>query len=248
MKSKAMLATGVVCAGLWLAGCGSDSSSPPTTPTPTPTPTPLTLSAPVAVSPIDGLLTNSLAPTLTLRAATGSDATAVVSYEIQVLTPANEVVYTRTVSGGPANGQATVSHQLDAPLTRWRTYRWRARAVSGSTTGAYSDTDGITATFATTRPNAATSNDEFRDFFFDLIAYKGVSPVYSATALSSMEPELNAAGVILAKDLAFMVRGRLYLPTGQANKYLRSVDVVNAVGAPWGWNYRGPTVCEFVCP
>src|SRR6185295_11440107 len=119
----------------------------------------------------------------------------------------------------------------EAPLARWRTYRWRARAISGSTTGPYSDTTAINASFATTRPGAATSNEEFREFFFDLIALKGVGPTYSAPALSAMEPELNAAGVILAKDLSFVVRGRIYLPTGQTNKYLRSVDVVSAVGA-----------------
>ena len=245
MNSKSGLAVGVVCAALLMSACDSDS---PTPSTPTPPPTPLVLSAPVAVSPLDGTLTNSLAPTLMLRASTGSDATTVVSYEIQVLTPNNDVVYTRTVTGGAANGQATVSHAVEAPLTRWRTYRWRARAVAGSTMSPYSDTGSVNASFATTRPSAATSNDEFREFFFDLIALKAVGSTYSASALAAMEPELNAAGVILAKDPSFVVRGRLYLPTGQTNKYLRSVDVVTAVGAPWVWTYRGATICEFVCP
>jgi S-DNA-T family DNA segregation ATPase FtsK/SpoIIIE len=41
-----------------------------------------------------------------------------------------------------------------------------------------------------------------------------------------MEPDLTAAGVILAKTVSGAARGRLYLPTGNVDKYTRSVDVV----------------------
>ena len=167
MRSRSSLVAGLVWAAMWMAACDGDPQ-PPTSPTPPQTPT-LTLSAPVTVSPLEGAVTNSLTPTLVLRAATGSDTSAAVSYEIQVLMPGGDVAYTRTVTGGPANGQATVSHQVESSLMRWRTYRWRARAVAGSTTGPFSDTGPASATFVTSRPDAATSNDEFREFFFDLV-------------------------------------------------------------------------------
>ena len=221
----------------------------PSSPTP-PVPTPLTLSAPVAVSPIDGVVVNSRTPTLVLRAATGSDPTTVVSHEIQVLAPNGDVAYSRTVSGGVANGQATVSQEVDPPLARWRTYRWRARAVASSTTSAWSDAASPAGTFVTTRPDASTSNDEFREFFADLVQQKSVGPDASAEGLAVMEPDLTAAGVILAKAVSGVARGRLYLPTGNVDKYTRSVDVVTGFGPgrPWVWIFRGRTVCEGICP
>jgi hypothetical protein len=246
MRSRSSLVAGVVWAAMATTACDSDSQPPPS-PTPTPTPT-LTLTAPVAVSPVEATVTNSLTPVLVLRAATGSDTTAAVSYEIQVLVPGGDVAYTRTVTGGPANGQATVSHQVESPLTRWSTYRWRARATAGSTTGPFSDTGQANATFVTTRPDATTSNDEFREFFFDLITRLGVGPNATQQALATMEPDLSVAGVILAKDPIVGIRGRIYLPTGAPNKYLRSVDVVTAFGAPWVWIFRGATICEGICP
>ena len=246
MNSKSGLVAGVVCAALWMSACDGDSP-PPTTPTPPP-PTPLVLSAPAAVSPLDGTLTNSLAPTLMLRASTGSDATTVVSYEIQVLAPSGDVVYTRTVTGGAANGQATVSHQVEAPLTRWRTYRWRARAVAGSTMSPYLRHRPGQRQLRHHTPQRRDIERRVPRVLLRSHCPESRGLHLSAPALAAMEPELNAAGVILAKDLSFVVRGRLYLPTGQTNKYLRSVDVVTAVGAPWVWTYRGATICEFVCP
>ena len=247
MKWKAFFGASVLCSGIWIGAC--DSEQPPTSPTP-PVPTPLTLSAPVAVSPVGGVVVNSRTPTLVLRAATGSDPTTVVSHEIQVLAPNGDVAYSRTVAGGVANGQATVSQEVDPPLARWTTYRWRARAVASATTSAWSDAASSAGTFVTTRPDASTSNDEFREFFADLVHQKGVGADASAEALSAMEPELAAAGVILAKAGSGTPRGRLYLPTGGTDKYTRSVDVVTGFGPgrPWVWLFRGRTVCEGICP
>ena len=247
MKWKAFFGASVLCCGIGIVGCGDDPT--PSSPTP-PVPTPLTLSAPVAVSPIGGVVVNSRTPTLVLRAATGSDPTTVVSHEIQVLAANGDVAFSRTVSGGVANGQATVSQTIDPPLARWTTYRWRARAVASSTTSAWSDAASTAGTFVTTRPDASTSNDEFREFFADLIQQKGVGPDASAEGLAVMEPDLTATGVILAKAVSGVARGRLYLPTGSADKYTRSVDVVTGFGPgrPWVWIFRGRTVCEGICP
>ena len=248
MKWRAFFGASVLCSGIWIGAC--DSEQPPTSPTTPPAPTPLTLSAPAAVSPLDGVVVNSRTPTLVLRAATGSDPSTVVSYEIQVLAPNGDIAYARTVTGGVANGQAMVSQAIDPPLARWTTYRWRARAVASSTTSAWSDLASPAGTFVTTRPDASTSNDEFREFFMDLIQQKGVGPDASAAGLAVMEPDLSAAGVILAKAVSGAARGRLYLPTGSVDKYTRSVDVVTGFGPgrPWVWIFRGRTVCEGICP
>jgi hypothetical protein len=248
MTWKALAGIGVVASGLWIAAC--DSETPTTPGTPPPTPSPLTLSAPTVVSPIDGVVVNNRTPTLVLRASAGSDPAAVVSYEIQVLGSAGDVAYSRTVTGGAANGQAMVSHAVETQLARWTTYRWRARAAAGSTTSPWSDATSSAGSFVSTRPDASTSTDEFREYFFDLIAQKNVGPNATQQAMATMEPELNLAGVILAKEVSGFIRGRLYLPTGTADKYTRSVDVVTGFGPgfPWVWVFRGRTVCEGICP
>lgn len=54
-------------------------------------------------------------------------------------------------------------------------------------------------------------------------------------ALAKIEPQLNKLGVQLQKSSAGEIRGRLYLPTGQA------VDVVpgSGWGGAWSWTDRG---------
>jgi hypothetical protein len=140
---------------------------------------------------------------------------------------------------------------METQLARWTMYRWRARAVAGSTTSPWSDASSSAAAFVTTRPDASSSNEEFREYFLDLVAQKNVGSTATAQGLATMEPDLSAAGVILAKTNAGSVRGRLYLPTGNpADKYARSVDVVTGFGPgfSWVWIWRGRTVCEGICP
>ncbi len=248
MTLRSFFGMSMVASLIWVASCGDDPA--PNSPTNPPVPQPLTLSAPVAVSPSDGGVVNSRTPTLMLRASAGNDPSAAVSYEIEVLTSSGQTAHTATVAGGAANGQATVSYVVSAQLARWTSYRWRARAVATSATSAWSDATSSPATFVTTRPDATTSNEEFREFFFDLIDKKSVGSTSTAEALTLMEPELTAAGVILAKALGGSPRGRLYLPTGGVDKYTRSVDVVTGFGPgyTWVWIFRGRTVCEFICP
>ena len=182
------------------------------------------------MSPAGGTSLNTRNPTLVLRPALGTYVSPSVSYEIQVLTTAGDTVYSRTISGGAANGQGTLSHLVDSPLNVRTSYRWRARAVAGSATGPWSDGASGAVMFVTNSLTPGSSNDEFRDFFFSLAAQKNLT-FPSQAAFQAMDADLVAAGIIIAKDSSGFIRGRIYLPTGGADKYARSVDVITGFGS-----------------
>ena len=102
--------------------------------------------------------------------------------------------------------------------------------------------------FVTNSLGPQSSVEEFRVFFFALIEQKGVGPTASSQALAAMEPDLAAVGIILEKTSAGVIRGRLYLPTGNpSNLFSRAVDI-GSFGGPWQWVNRGnSTVCEGIC-
>jgi hypothetical protein len=245
-----MASMAIVAAALTTTACGDDPA--PTNPTPTPATGTATLkvSAPTIVSPAGGGTVNTRNPTLVLQPVTGTYVQSSVSYELQVLTTGGDVVYSRTISGGPSNGQGTLSHTVDTPLNVRTSYRWRARAVSGSVAGPWSDNSASGATmFVTNTLTPGSSNAEFRDYFFSLTVQKNLT-FPSQEAFVAMDADLVGVGIIIAKDSSGFIRGRIYLPTGGADKYARSVDVISGFGPThrWVWNERGRTVCEGICP
>jgi hypothetical protein len=249
VKLRSLIATAGIVGAVLVSACGED----PATPTPTPLPstggTALKVSAPAIVSPSGGAALSTRNPTLVLRSALGTYTEQNVSYEVQVLTTTGDTVYSRTITGGPANGQGTVSHLVDSPLNVRTSYRWRARAVAGSVAGPWSDGATGAVMFVTNSLTPGSSNAEFRDFFFSLTAQKNLT-FPSQEAFIAMDADLVGAGIIIAKDSSGFIRGRIYLPTGGADKYARSVDVVTGFGSThrWVWNERGKTVCEGICP
>ena len=247
---KSLIAAAGVLSAVLAAGCGSDPATP-TTPTPVTQTgaTTLKVSAPSIVSPAGGGSLNTRTPTLIFRPSQGTYGAPTVSYEVQVLSTAGDPVYSRTVSGGPADGQGTLSHVVETALGQRTSYRWRARAVQGSNAGPWSDgTTGATM-FVTNGLTPGSSNAEFREFFFSLLAQKGLT-FPSQQAFIAIDADLTAVGIIVAKDSSGFIRGRIYLPTGGADKYARSVDVITGFGPgfQWVWNERGRTVCEGICP
>ena len=249
VKFKSLIATAAIVGAVVVSACGDDPA--PTTPTPGSSGTAtLKVSAPVIVSPAGGGTVNTRNPTLVLQPATGTYVQTSVSYELQVLTTGGDVVYARTISGGPSNGQGTLSHTVDTPLNTRTNYRWRARAVSGSVAGPWSDNSASGATmFVTNTLSPGSSNAEFRDYFFSLTAQKNLT-FPSQEAFIAMDGDLTGVGIIIAKDSSGFIRGRIYLPTGGADKYARSVDVITGFGPThrWVWSERGKTVCEGICP
>jgi hypothetical protein len=172
-----------------------------------------------------------------------------VTYEFQVTTTDGNVVYARTVPGGAADGNGTVSHVLEITLSQGGSFRWRARASIAGDRGPWSGDAAGGAMFIATAPvSAASSNDEFRDYFFQLIEQKGVGPIATQQGLAILAPDLESVGVILARAFDGTLRGRIWLPTGNpANLYARAVDVA-PFGQGWIWNFLGPRTCEGICP
>ena len=250
VKQKSLIAAAGILSAVMASACGSDPVAPTPAPSTSTAPTTLKVSAPVIVSPLGGGTVNTRLPTLVLRPAVGEYTSPTVSYEIQVLTTGGDAVYSRTITGGPANGQGTVSHAVDTALPLGNSFRWRARAISGQNVGPWSDAAAGPVMFVTSNLSAASSNDDFRNFFFALIAQKNLGSTATQQLLASLEPDLAAVGIIMAKDNSGSVRGRIYLPSGLPNKYTRSVDVVTGFGpgSTWTWVFRGPTVCEGICP
>jgi hypothetical protein len=249
VKFRSLLAMAGLAGAMMVSACGDDPTPSAPTPGSTGTAT-LKVSAPTIVSPAGGGTVNTRNPTFVLQPATGTYVQSSVSYELQVLTTGGDVVYSRTISGGPSNGQGTLSHTVDTPLNVRTPYRWRARAVSGSVAGPWSDNSASGATmFVTNTLTPGSSNAEFRDYFFSLTVQKNLA-FPSQEAFVAMDADLVGVGIIIAKDSSGFIRGRIYLPTGGADKYARSVDVITGFGPThrWVWNERGRTVCEGICP
>jgi hypothetical protein len=232
------------------SACTADSGNPLQPPASTGTGSGLKVGAPIKLSPVGGETLTSRTPTLTLRSAKGTFENAQVSYEFQITTTTGETVYSRTASGGAADGTSTIAHNVDTPLPPKGQFRWRARAVIGTDVGPWTDsaTTG-SANFLTNTLSPSSSNAEFRDFFFNLTVQKNL-PFPTQDAFRAMEPDLVALDIIIAKDSSGFIRGRIYLPTGGADKYARSVDVITGFGPgnQWVWNERGSTKCEGICP
>jgi hypothetical protein len=249
VKFRSAIAAAALVSAALVSACGED----PVTPTPTPIAstgaTTLKVSAPAIVSPAGGAALNTRNPTLVLQPATGTYVSQSVSYEVQVLTTGGDTVYSRTINGGAANGQGTLSHVVESPLNVRTSYRWRARAVAGSATGPWSDGASGSVMFVTNSLTPGSSNAEFRDFFFSLTVQKGLT-FPSQAAFIAMDADLTGVGIIIAKDSSGSIRGRIYLPTGGADKFARSVDVITGFGPAfnWTWIERGRTVCEGICP
>jgi hypothetical protein len=249
MRQRLLFGSGIALTSVLAVACSPDKPLlPPTVPSSAATTgVSLKVDAPTPLQPIGGGRVNTRTPRLTIKAARGLNGNPVVSYEFQVATPAGDVVYTRTSTGGTANGQDVVQHALTTLLDGNVQYRWRARAVSGPDAGPWSDFAGTD--FITNALGPESSDAQFRDYFFEVVAARGVA-VPTQAALLAMEPELQGVGIIMAKGNDGQPRGRIWLPSGQANKYTRAVDVVSGFGgnSQWIWNSLGPRPCEGICP
>jgi hypothetical protein len=249
VKFRSVFATTALVSAVLVSACGEDPVVAAPTPVPATGATTLKVSAPAIVSPAGGSSLNTRNPSLVLQTSAGAYGSPTVSYEIQVLTTGGDAVYSRTISGGPATGQGTLSHVVESPLNVRTSYRWRARAVQGANTGPWSDAASGPVMFVTNSLTPGSTNAEFRDYFFSLTVQKNL-PFPTQEAFVAMDADLVGVGIIIAKDSSGFIRGRIYLPTGGADKYARSVDVITGFGSTsrWVWNERGRTVCEGICP
>ena len=135
----------LVCAsGLLAAACGGDASTPSS-----PTPVAATLTTPTLESPAKDAQLDTLRPVLTVRNATASQ-TGTRTYEFQVAdntsftaaTTSNIAGFAATVSktGVPEGADGKTGFTPDTDLQPTTLFYWRARAVQGTATSAWSDT------------------------------------------------------------------------------------------------------------
>jgi len=194
--------------------------------------------APTIVSPTNNALLTTQRPTLTIAAATGQYQTQTFQYEFELQTDTGSVVTRSTVNGLTF----TVANDLAINAT----FQWRARATLNGSFGPYSSL-GRFQTPRLITPTVSSTDNEWRDWFMQLVQLRGVGPNVSIEALGTLEPDLTAAQVLVQKTSAGTLRPRLYLPTGNPNNlYGRTVDLGD-IGRPWQWIPRGSTTCEGVC-
>jgi hypothetical protein len=126
------------------AGCGGKDSPTPVAPTP-----PVNISAPAIESPADGEQLDTLRPTLTVRNA-AADQNGARMYEFQIsdstnftaATTSSVVGFAATVgkSGVPEGSSGRTAFTPDQDLQPTTMFYWRARAVQGTATSAWSPT------------------------------------------------------------------------------------------------------------
>ena len=198
--------------------------------------TTLKVGAPTLVSPIGDALITTQQATLTISAATGQfNSTQAFNYDFELQTDTGVVV-----AQGSSIG---ITFTVPATLNFNSAYRWRSRATLNGAVGPWSAL-GRFQTPRLTTPTAASSDNEWKIWFFALIDSRGVGPILTVQALITLDPDLKAAGVLQETNSAQQPRGRLYLPTGSStNLYGRTVDLGN-FGGPWQWISRGFSTCE----
>jgi hypothetical protein len=196
----------------------------------------LKVGAPTLVSPVgDTVVTSAQQVTLTIAApAAQFGGTPTLRYDFELQTDGGGLVASGNSSGTTFNVPGALS--LDSG------FKWRARATFNGSNGPWSGL-GRFVTPRLAAPTATSSNDAWKNWFFQLIELRGVGPNLTVQALLALDPDLVAATVIQETDSARNPRGRLYLPNTSGDRFARSVDL-GTFGRPWQWLPRGATTCE----
>jgi hypothetical protein len=192
--------------------------------------------APTLVSPINSDIITTQKPTLTISRAIGEFSNSTqFAYEFELQNDTGTVLVRASSTG--------TSFTVPDNLVINAAFRWRARATLNGAVGPYS----ALGRFQTPRlqiPTASSSNDEWKNWFFQIVDLRGVGPIMTVQALITLDPDFREANVIQETNSAGQPRGRIYLPTGNPNNlYGRSVDL-GTFGQPWRWEPRGGTTCE----
>jgi hypothetical protein len=230
-------------AAVMLAAAVACTSSAPLAPTPSPVAdsgradgSTLKVTAPGLASPGNNeTLTNSR-PTFAVNGSSGQFVPASVYYEFEL----------QNDGGARIAGTVQQSTIWEFPdnLNPDTAYRWRVRATVDGFNGPWSSTGRFITGQALQVPNAFSSTDEWRDYFFALIAARGVGGTITLDAMYALRPELNAAGADWQNAWRGDARPRLFLPvpgcppaTGPnvpACSFNRTVDVGD-FGRGWQW-------------
>jgi hypothetical protein len=219
------------------AGCGK------TTPTPTgpssasspsdtgaaPDGSTLKATAPNVISPTNSETLSNQRPIMVISGSSGKFVNQAFSYEFELQSDGGSVI-ARTTQGGTTwdYGQDL---QADTP------YRFRARAVLGTSVSSWSSTGRFITGRNLIRVTASSSVEEWRIWFFQLIELRGVGPLVSQQAMRTLRPDLNAVGADFQFDSAGTLRERIFLPNPGGDPFFKAIDI-GVSGRPWQWVVR----------
>ena len=124
-----------------VASCSKDDGSPAA-----PGPTTGTLVAPTAKSPVGGIQTQTLRPTLEVNNAEATGNVGAVTYRFELSETADFPAGSRTAAvDNVAQGAASTSALVPSELLPGKVYYWHARATNGTITTGYSATESFKA-------------------------------------------------------------------------------------------------------
>jgi hypothetical protein len=84
------------------------------------------------------------------------------------------------------------------------------------------------------------NDQQWQEAFMALLDQYEAGPVATMEALELIEAELFARGVLLQRNSAGILRGRLYLPTNNyCARWERAIDVITGWDGQWAWVPRG---------
>ena len=250
-----MLKSAMICSAVCvLATTLACSVSTPLTPAPSPANTfakapdgsNLKATAPRLISPTNNDVISNERPIFVLDPSDGQYAKMTFFYEIELTDDAGALVRTDTID--------TTQFQLPVTLGFDSPYRWRARAVLPPGIGPWSGQARFFTPKPPTlgRPTRNSSYDEWKAYFEQVRAARGVGPTVSTGGLSATRADFLAVDADWQNGWRGDLRARLFLPVPGCNgtaannpnpptcAFGRTVDVGN-IGQTWQWVVRGQT-------
>jgi hypothetical protein len=230
------------------------SVSTPLTPAPSPANTfakapdgsNLKATAPKLVSPINNDTISNERPIFVIEPSDGQFAKIAFFYEFELTDDAGTVV--RRDTSDTTQFQLPVTLGFDSP------YRWRARAVLEPGIGPWSGQARFFTPKPPTlgRPTRNSSYDEWKVYFEQVRAARGIGPTVQTSAFAATRADLLAVDADWQNGWRGDMRARIFLPVPGCNgtaannpspptcAFGRTVDVGN-IGQTWQWVVRGQT-------
>jgi hypothetical protein len=253
----------VLVAIIGVAGCEAAKSANPVAPSstaaaavatvsePIASTAPARIDAPIAMAP-SGRLNNNTPDFFVTNGAIENSSGVVYFFEVSQTPDFTQIA---AVVSAPVNAVGTTMMSLGS-LAYGGTYYWRARGSDGSTESDYSNTLSFTLPSGPNAPAsgdpvasipwASWSTDQWRSYFYALVAEKG-GPTVSDEGMHAMRADLVARGADFQNGWRGDVRPRLFLPVAGcpiANRrdvpvcsYSRTIDL-GGYGQEWRWIVR----------
>ena len=252
----------VLVAVISVAGCEAAKSANPVSPSstavvdaaatqPAATAAPARIDAPTAMAP-SGRLNNNNPDFFVANGAIERTSGVVYFFEVSKTADFSQIA---AVVTAPLNDTGITMMSLGS-LAYGGTYYWRVRGSDGTTESDYSNTLAFTLPSGPNAPasgdpvasipSASWSTEEWRTYFYSLVASKG-GPTVSDDGMRAMRADLVARGADFQNAWRGDLRPRLFLPVPgcpianrpdvPACSYSRTIDL-GGYGQDWRWIVR----------